>query len=34
MCGRYTFKFTWREIHDLLGVTAPSTTVGGQPASL
>jgi hypothetical protein len=27
MCGRFTYKLTWREIHALYSLTAPASPV-------
>ena len=31
MCGRFTQKLTWRKIHDLYNLTAPTVPLNLQP---
>ena len=31
MCGRFTQKLTWRQIHDLYNLTAPTVPLNLQP---
>ena len=31
MCGRFTQKLTWRQIHDLYNLTAPVVLLNLQP---